>query len=328
MAMPKNVLAQQLSLSIYPPLIKATIKPSKSFIVAFTIKNEGDPVFIKPLIKSFSPTGVLGNIHIDNDAHGPIQFSLDNSYISFNKAFFLKTKQSEQLLLRVRVPEGAPYGDYYYSLLAQTEQMPGLIGTHGATSIGAIGSTLLLSVSPTEKTEEKPNIETIEVTPKKSFFFLPNYLYDSSDIIGVKVVARNDGKNRYVVKGRLEVSDGLGKKETHTFVEENILAQSSRLLRASGSAEIDCQKNTLKSLCQNAPFTALLQSFSIGRKKISAIVTYDETGTSSKSIQIVLFPIKLTFAVTILFAFVIILTALFSKKRTLGDTPTDHPSAD
>ncbi|KXK07694.1 MAG: hypothetical protein UZ21_OP11001000916 [Microgenomates bacterium OLB22] len=168
----RPVSAQQMSLSIYPPLIKATIKPSKSFIVAFTVKNEGDPVFIKPLIRSFSPTGILGNIAIGSDAQGPIQFSLDNSVISFNEPFFLKTKQSEQLLLRIRVPEGAPYGDYYYTLLAQTEQMPGLIGSHGATSIAAIGSTLLISVSPTEKMETQPTIESIVLVPRKKFFLL------------------------------------------------------------------------------------------------------------------------------------------------------------
>lgn len=328
LVLPKDVLAQQMSLSIYPPLIKATIKPSKSFIVAFTIKNEGDPVFIKPLIRSFSPTGILGNIRIDSDANGPIQFSLDNSYIRFNEAFFLKTKQTEQILLRIRVPEGAPYGDYYYSLLAQTEPMPGLLGTHGATSIGAIGSTILLSVSPTEKMEEKPMIEALVITPKKSLFFLPSYLYDSSDVIGVKVIARNDGKHRYAVKGRLEVSSGLGKKEIQPFIEENILAQSSRLLRASGSAEIDCQKSTLKSLCQNAPFTSLLQSFSIGSKKISAIITYDDSSTSTKSIQIIMFPIKLTLAVVLLLTTVVIVTVAFSKKEIAGRTPMRHPSED
>ncbi|KXK07695.1 MAG: hypothetical protein UZ21_OP11001000917 [Microgenomates bacterium OLB22] len=162
--------------------------------------------------------------------------------------------------------------------------------------------------------------------PEKSFFFLPQHLYDSSDVIGVKVLARNDGKHRYTIKGHLEISSGIGKKDIHTFVEEEILANSTRLVRASDSAQLECNRSSVKNICRNGPFSALLQSFSIGKKEITAVLTLDGQTISTLKVTAVLFPLKLMCGIVLLLTAVIILSLAFSKKQISADTPSDRLS--
>ena len=55
------VRAQEVSLSISPPLTEITIQPGKNFSQTFTVQNNGGPVVIVPKIFPFVP--------LDTDGH-------------------------------------------------------------------------------------------------------------------------------------------------------------------------------------------------------------------------------------------------------------------
>src|SRR3972149_1602861 len=112
--------AQQVSLSISPPLLELFIKPDKSIVVAYKLENLGDPTFLNLKILPFEAKDSLGNIRVKSEFEGPVRFSLDNSDLKLNQPFFLKTNVSQQILLRIRIPGNITDGDFYYSLLAET----------------------------------------------------------------------------------------------------------------------------------------------------------------------------------------------------------------
>ena len=112
--------AQQVSLSISPPLLELFIKPGKAIMVAYKLENLGDPTFLNLKILPFEAKDNLGNIRIKSEFEGPVRFSLDNADLTLDQPFFLKTNDSQQILLRIRIPENITDGDYYYSLLAET----------------------------------------------------------------------------------------------------------------------------------------------------------------------------------------------------------------
>src|SRR3989339_854222 len=97
--------AQQFSLSISPPLLELFIKPGKSIMVAYNLKNYGDPTFINLKILPFEAKDSLGNIRIKKEFEGPVRFDLDNSELKLDQPFFLKTNDTQQILLRIRIPE-------------------------------------------------------------------------------------------------------------------------------------------------------------------------------------------------------------------------------
>ena len=107
--------SQGLKLSITPPLLELTIKPGKSVVIAYTVSNLEDPTVLTSFVRPFVPTGVHGAFTIADEFSGPVRFSLENSNIALEAPFFLKSNQGQQLLLKIRVPEGTPEGDYYYN---------------------------------------------------------------------------------------------------------------------------------------------------------------------------------------------------------------------
>jgi uncharacterized membrane protein len=74
---------------------------------------------------------------------------LDNSKLKLGEPFVLKTNDFKQLLLRIRIPEGAPEGDYYYTLLAETQPPTALDGSSTSQAKVAIGANILVTVTNT-----------------------------------------------------------------------------------------------------------------------------------------------------------------------------------
>ena len=61
-----SVFAQQVILSVNPPLVEAMIKPGKDILIGYKIQNLGDPTVINTRIATFYPHGNQGNIQIKN----------------------------------------------------------------------------------------------------------------------------------------------------------------------------------------------------------------------------------------------------------------------
>ena len=164
--------AQQVSLSLSPPLLELFIKPGKSIMVAYRLDNLGDPAFINLKVLPFEAKDNLGNIRIKPEFEGPVRFSLDNSDLQLDQPFFLKTNGSQQILLRIRIPENITDGDFYYSLLAETAPPTASEGIDSARAKATIGSNILVTISNSGNIDIKPRVVLFDILSKLKFNFL------------------------------------------------------------------------------------------------------------------------------------------------------------
>jgi hypothetical protein len=296
---PSLVFAQQVSLSISPPLLEIVIKPQKSIMIAYNLQNNGDPVIAKAKVVSFEPKDNYGNVKLKNELEGPIRFSLDNADLQLNQPFFLKTKDRQQLLLRIRAPEGAPEGDYYYTLLIETEPPPGFEGKTSNRVKATIGSNILITVTDSGKVEVKGKIAIFDVLPRFKFNFGPwlMKIFDSNDKIPVILIAQNQGKNLIKPEGEIILRGNFGETAKYQVLPQNILSQSQRLLTATPSAQIICpEKGAQPKYCQQ-PITLLLSGFFLGKYNLSTEIYFGENAPKIFAhTSFIALPFKLIFA--------------------------------
>jgi hypothetical protein len=303
-----EVNAQQLSLSITPPLVEMVIKPGKSLLIAYTLTNYGDPLIMKSYVLPFEARDELGNIRLKNRFEGPIRFNLDNSEISLNQSYVLKSGGSQQLLLFIRVPEGAPEGDYYYTFLSESQPPPTIEGVALSRSKASIGANLLITVTNSGHTDYKAAVTGFDVLPryKLSLFNKTLNLIDSSDIVPIKLIVTNYGKNVVKPQGSIELNSTFGEKSSYEILPQNILSNGQRLLSATPSASIDCETNTKQKACSQ-PFTLILKSFFIGRYSLNAIINFGEdTPTIYGSATFLALPLKFILACVIVLSAVVL----------------------
>jgi len=260
-----RVYAQHSSLSISPPIIELIIKPGKSVLVAYKLINYGDPTVLKSKVVSFSPKDNLGGISLKEYLEGPIRFELDNANLQLNDSFFLKTRDYQQLLLRIRAPEGAPEGDYYYTLLTETQPPPTLEGVTTSKAKAVIGSNILITVTSEGNVDILGKVALFDVIPRYRLNFFGNKinLFDSNDRIPVVLVLENKGKNMIKPQGEIILSGKIGEKSKYEILPQNVLAESQRLL-------------TTKELMKTRYSSLELSGFFIGSYKISTTINFGE----------------------------------------------------
>lgn len=265
--------AQQVSLSLSPPLLELFIKPGKAVMVAYKLENLGDPTFLNLKILPFEAKDSLGNIRIKSEFEGPVRFSLDNSDLSLGQPFFLKTNSSQQILLRIRIPENITDGDYYYSLLAETNPPTASEGIGSARARATIGSNILVTIS---------NSGNIDIKPKIALFSTRGKLFDSSDKIPVVLNVVNKGKNMMKPEGQISLKGNFGETSKYDIISKNILAQSERLLEATPSA------------LYTTPTSLVLSGFFIGKYNLSTQIRFGENSpTIFASTVFYAFPFKI-----------------------------------
>jgi hypothetical protein len=309
LTIPLTIHAQQVSLAISPPLLEVFIKPGKSIMVAYQLQNFADPTILSAQVLPFEPKDNLGNIRIKEEFEGPIRFSLDNADIQLNQPFFLKTGDSQQLLLRVRVPDGAPDGDYYYTLLAQTQPPPTVEGVAGGRASAMIGSNILITVTGSGLVDVKGKIALFDVLPRWKFKVgsWKFNIFDSNDKIPVVLIVENRGKNLIKPEGEIVLRGNFGEKAKYEILPQNILAQSQRLLTATPSAEIEGF---------HQPISLLLSGFFLGRYNLSTTVNFGEVSPNIfASSSFVAVPFKLIFG----FSLALFITTLVVKRITKKD---------
>ena len=269
-------LAQQLTLSLSPPLIETIIKPGKSILIAYRLENLGDPAIFRVNVLPFSARGIYGDLNIENEFSGPVRFFLDNSDIKMNEPFFLKTQASQQLLLRIRIPEGAPISDYYYTLLATSQPPPSIDGISSSQVKATIGSNLLITVTQTGEVQLKGKISSFEILPRFQFSFRGKTIrvIDSQDKIIIDSVVENLGENYLKPHGEIVLRGNFGETSKYEYLPKNILAHSKRLTQAQTSFVPDCtNKKRSEKMCLS-PSTLIINGFFIGKYQLSTTVSF------------------------------------------------------
>ena len=286
------VFSQGFSLSISPPLLEAIMQPGKKITHAYQVKNNSSsPITLIPHISSFEPVGEQGQTKIVKSQKIKVQsyenwFSFLNVNMSLDQPFTLAPNQDLQLVLKISLPQNAPEGDYYQTLLLE-QVSPGTNNQNNATqTLGTIGSNILLTVSQTGRPEKKAEI--IEFVPKNA---LLGRFFDSFSNIQFNLRIKNTGKAFFKPIGEISIAtDNLPLRP------DNILAGTIR--------QVQCENGS----CQIKPPNIL------GRYQAQLKFTLDENGASyEKTVSFWVLPIKLTIGIII--AILLLYGILSLRKR-------------
>lgn len=302
-----SVQAQQVTLSLDPPIVQTKIKPGKSILVAYTVENTGDPTNLQFLIRPFIPIGQQGSLTINNQLEGPIQFNLENADVVLEKPFFFASKERKQAVIRIHVPLGIPDGDYYYMILAETVPAFSVGGQSTGIVSVSVGSPLLVTITESGVTEVKATIA--------EYSFEPDYILtignktvriiDNSKDVPITCSIRNMGKNLIQPNGTITHRIG-GKKNEFVIVPQNILSNSQRIIKV------------VQDEIAKTDSTLVLRHLSIGTHSVSTQISFGDNSTVQfKELSFLALPIRLitaTCAVLIMVLF-FFLTQYFQKKK-------------
>ncbi len=309
---------QQVSLSISPPILTTYMKPGKSILIAYMIVNMGDPAILSTKVLPFEPSGNTGNIRIKDQFEGPIRFSLDNSNLQLGMPFFMKTQDSQQILLRIRVPDGAPEGDYYYTLLAETEPPPTLEGINSTKAKATIGSNIIITVTNTGLINVNTKVTLFDILGRFTInLFGKQYkIIDSNDPVPVILIVDNKGKNVVVADGEINLRGNFGEQAKYNLISLNILSQSQRLLLTNNPKAPNCNNTQNPPSYCRQPLSLYIPGFFVGLYKLSTTITFGENSpTIFASTSFIALPIKIGVGIFIVICIAIIIVNRFRERE-------------
>lgn len=308
LSLTRSVYAQSVSLGIWPPILQVMIQPGKGITQVYKLNNLGDPVIVTSSVVPFVASGEKGGISLIDCSKVEVigceslgWFSFQNANLNLGQSFFLGSGRTQEVVLKIGVPDYASEGDYYNTLLFTT-QAPPAEAELKSRSTATIGSNILITVSKSGNPTRTINIS--EFTTKK-FFGLP--VFDSFDTIPITLKVQNTGTAYTGVSGKITLNGFPGLKSDHTIPSQNILAGNTRLLTATPSAKLSSSQSSL----------SLPKGFYFGRYTLEAKVENDAEQSRQAKISFYALPIKFVFYVLLTsILFIVSLKLLAKIKRS------------
>ena len=263
--------AQNLSLSLWPPLLEVMIQPGRMVTQVYKLTNNSDhPLSVVPVVRPFKPEGNLGQIKIET-AQDKNNFFSFASGEKLNQSFLLPVGQTKDLVLSIFIPKNAPEDDFYYTLLFSTTAANETWEEGGQTSsVTQIGANILLTVSKTGQPV---------ILGRISRFSAP-MIVDSFSPVNFEVILENWGRAFWKPSGKIQISGILKQKEEIKLLEQNVLTNSLRRLSVSA----------WKPKLPVGPFKAKLSFVPVGGGSSETT----ETQELSAEVSFWYFPYKLT----------------------------------
>jgi len=230
-----SVSAQAVGLSLTPSLFQIAVQPGKSTTVTYRLQNTADPTTLTLRILPFTKKDDAGHIELQSKLVTPLTFSLESSETTLGQAFFFKSRNTIPIKLHIQVPENTPEGDYYYSLLAESEPPPPAEGSTQVRVKASVGSNILLSVTRSGKLEIRGKIRSFSLSPHYTvnLFSKKVNIYDINDSVQSTLIVENSGKNLIRPSGEVNLIGSLGGRAKYDLPAENVLANSTRKLPVS-----------------------------------------------------------------------------------------------
>jgi len=262
---PGVIHAQEVSLSIAPPLTELTIQPGKSFSQTFTVKNNGMPVVIVPKIFPFVPLDRLGHAEIIED-----KTTLDafNGWFIFDQSpYSLGENGTHDFIVKITPPGWAEEKDYYFTFLVET-QNDNNIGVNNTQAQARVGANILINTSKDGNPTKKASIID---------FSAPRFI-DSFWGLNYKVLIGNSGSSFFKPTGKITIDQIVGGKTTTlNLAPLNVLV--------GGKREVFCIEG------QDLVPCSLPGKFLIGIYRANLSFTIDGSGESiEKQTYTVAFP--------------------------------------
>ncbi len=312
---PSRAEAQTFSLGIYPPLLEAMVMPGKSMTQVFKIENSGDEMMLNTQILPFEPKDEFGNISIRGATSlevAPPQdwFNFENADISLGRPFILKSGESRQIILRIKIPENAREDDYYFTFLIRGEPKRKISGPT-TLETGVIGTNILLTVSRTDKPAKKGEIVEFKLLNCYMAKLLPFCLAESSQKPDFLLRVKNTSRTFWKPFGKIKIEGPLGQKWEKELLPENVLADSVRQIQM-----------TTASASPTSRFALPASLFLIGPYRAKVEFNTEEDGSGeilSSSLSFIALPVKLFLG--ILIGILIFLTILKAQKLASQGLP-------
>ena len=233
------VRAQHWGLSLWPPLLEATIKPGKSFTQAYWLINPSpQDLYLTPVIVPFRPQGEQGQLRplsLNSTSESQKFFRLTNSRIQLGKPFKIAANSRQQLVLKVAPPADQPEGDYYYLFLFKQTRTGQFLSNSGGQSLIHLGSPILISLSQSDRPLQQGNISQFQAQPK--------WAKSGRQPIQLRLVVANVGPHFFKPQGKIEIRYwGRWLKAEQQLRPDNVLTKSRRL--------IGCLKEDQAQPCQ------------------------------------------------------------------------------
>jgi hypothetical protein len=283
---PSAVRAQEVSLSISPPLTEITIQPGKSYSQTFTVKDDGIPVTIVPKIIPFIPLDREGHAELIENQNAVDSYS---SWFSFDQTpISLGTTGSHDFIVKITPPGNIAEKDYYFTFIAAVQEDNNL-GVNNSLSQARIGANLLINISSSGNPEKSASV--INFSAAK--------IIDSFTGLTYKVLIGNSGSSFFKPVGKITVEQIFGKTVTLNLAPLNILV--------GGSRNISCLDGETLVPCK------VPGKFLIGIYRSNLSFTVDGSGTSiDKQIYTIAFPFTIIIGLCVIFIIYRIVKRLIS----------------
>jgi hypothetical protein len=296
---PPSAEAQSGSLSISPPILEAVTKPGERVTQTYTLKNDGSETYATVFILPFEAADEFGNVKLlqSLDEYDPYNskywFSIVQTNVELGKKIRLDRGSSIDITLSINPPADTPDGDYYFTLVFQTELDNLFInqGSKTAVSQAQIGSNILLSVNKEGVIAKKAKIASFKA-PK---------IIDSFSKINFNVSIANIGNGFFKPFGKISVDPLLGKAQTLTLAPLNIITKSQRT--------ISCMENERFIPCE-LPSKILIGPY---KAKLSFEIDSDKTVYEAQT-TIYAIPIYLSLSLVLAIAALVFVKKMARKR--------------
>jgi hypothetical protein len=259
----QSAKAQNVSLSISPPIVEVVTKPEEKIEQTYLLKNEGADNVISVSIFPFNQADELGNPRLSRslEDYDPLNikywFTIIEPQIPLGGKFTIKQGEEKKIVISIKPPIDAEDGDYYFTIIFKTELENIFVLPESKSTISQaeIGSNILITVSKDGTINRKAAIKEFGA-PK---------IIDSFSPLTYQVKLANIGKGFFKPLGKITVESVLGKKYVLNLAPQNIISASSRQISCIENEKLVPCRLPLKFLL--GPYKATL-SFEIeGDKK-------------------------------------------------------------
>lgn len=285
---PTQIHAQNLSLSISPPILELVVKPGKNVTQSFKLTNDSDTsLVITGRLAEYTENGIKDNPDFEQDKW----ISLLNLDIALFKPFLLEKGKTQQIVVRINPPKEIKEADYNRVLLFTTKpQMPADRSQSQITQ--TIGVPLLLTVTATGNF-----VRSAQITK----FTLPDYI-DSFGPLTFDVLVKNTGQSFFHPNGNITLSGPVG-RGSYPLIPSAILSQQEVKL----ISDMDSQQKE---------HTISIKGFFLGKYTVGVDFRLDDGSITVTEKKVVYaFPFKLIF---IFFLIFLLLLKFRPKKKILS----------
>lgn len=211
---PVRSLAQEISLEFNQPMHHLVIRPDQVTSFNLTLTNYADPASVQLKIVKVKQTDLTGEIIIIPWQKDEIAFQLENNE-QFEQPFFLASKQSKKIGIRVYASALLPEQDYSYAIVAQTLTTPPPEGETTLQIDSNIGSYLFVTVEKNALTTPKGKISLFSlVAPKNLQVFPDTFLVNINSQVPVILQVENTSTTYGYAQGKITYSQVTGAKNT------------------------------------------------------------------------------------------------------------------